>query len=126
MSLRPAPLCSPSRRHRGLLFLHTYCRRPPHRLRPPRRRSAACSTRTLSAPRRDCVDDNGWLAREVDMSGFGNGQFEMTTASNANSFVATPPAGSCLTYSVEDPRRRGVQHQRVQRHAGRGVYGGGE
>ncbi|KAJ7244295.1 hypothetical protein C8J57DRAFT_1364372, partial [Mycena rebaudengoi] len=30
----------------------------------------------------ECVfGDNGWLAREVDMSWFGNGQFEMTTAS---------------------------------------------
>ncbi|KAJ7262531.1 hypothetical protein C8J57DRAFT_1335285, partial [Mycena rebaudengoi] len=35
--------------------------------------------------------DNGWLSREVDMSWFGNGQFKMTTASNANSFVAAPP-----------------------------------
>ncbi|KAJ7244291.1 hypothetical protein C8J57DRAFT_1725686 [Mycena rebaudengoi] len=35
------------------------------------------------------------------MSGFGNGQFEITTASNANSFVAAPPAGSFLASSVE-------------------------
>jgi hypothetical protein len=31
-------------------------------------------------------DNSRWF-REVDMSGFGNGQFEMTTASDANSFV---------------------------------------
>ncbi|KAJ3838070.1 GH16 beta-1,3-glucan recognition protein [Lentinula raphanica] len=32
--------------------------------------------------------DNGTFFREVDMSGFGNGEFEMTTASENNSFVA--------------------------------------
>ncbi|KAJ7244299.1 hypothetical protein C8J57DRAFT_1243003 [Mycena rebaudengoi] len=54
----------------------------------------------------ECVfGDNGWLAREVDMSWFGNGQFEMTTASNANSFVAAPPAGSFLASSVEGKPR---------------------
>ncbi|GLB42876.1 putative glycosyl hydrolases family 16 [Lyophyllum shimeji] len=31
--------------------------------------------------------DNGKFFREVDMSGFGNGEFEMTTASRNNSFV---------------------------------------
>ncbi|KAG5352849.1 hypothetical protein C0989_012603 [Termitomyces sp. Mn162] len=31
--------------------------------------------------------DNGTFFREVDMSGFGNGEFEMTTASSNNSFV---------------------------------------
>lgn len=31
--------------------------------------------------------DNGKFFREVDMSGFGNGEFEMTTASENNSFV---------------------------------------
>ncbi|TFK38507.1 GH16 beta-1,3-glucan recognition protein [Crucibulum laeve] len=31
--------------------------------------------------------DNGKFFREVDMSGFGNGEFEMTTASTNNSFV---------------------------------------
>ncbi|KAJ4481262.1 GH16 beta-1,3-glucan recognition protein [Lentinula aciculospora] len=31
--------------------------------------------------------DNGTFFREVDMSGFGNGEFEMTTASENNSFV---------------------------------------
>jgi len=31
--------------------------------------------------------DNGKFFREVDMSGFGNGQFEMTTGSDANSYV---------------------------------------
>ncbi|KAF8882971.1 GH16 beta-1,3-glucan recognition protein [Infundibulicybe gibba] len=31
--------------------------------------------------------DNGKFFREVDMSGFGNGEFEMTTASDNNSFV---------------------------------------
>ncbi|KAF8225474.1 concanavalin A-like lectin/glucanase [Tricholoma matsutake] len=31
--------------------------------------------------------DNGTFVREVDMSGFGNGEFEMTTASQNNSFV---------------------------------------
>ena len=31
--------------------------------------------------------DNGLFFREVDMSGFGNGEFEMTTDSNDNSFV---------------------------------------
>ncbi|KAG6840780.1 hypothetical protein C0991_004385 [Blastosporella zonata] len=31
--------------------------------------------------------DNGTFFREVDMSGFGNGEFEMTTASTNNSFV---------------------------------------
>jgi len=31
--------------------------------------------------------DNGTFFREVDMSGFGNGEFEMTTASQNNSFV---------------------------------------
>ncbi|TFK97187.1 concanavalin A-like lectin/glucanase domain-containing protein [Pterulicium gracile] len=31
--------------------------------------------------------DNGLFFREVDMSGFGNGEFEMTTDSNNNSFV---------------------------------------
>ncbi|KIK65210.1 glycoside hydrolase family 16 protein [Collybiopsis luxurians FD-317 M1] len=32
--------------------------------------------------------DNGTFFREVDMSGFGNGEFEMTTDSENNSFVA--------------------------------------
>lgn len=32
--------------------------------------------------------DNGKFFREVDMSGFGNGEFEMTTSSPNNSFVA--------------------------------------
>ncbi|KAF5364842.1 hypothetical protein D9757_011280 [Collybiopsis confluens] len=32
--------------------------------------------------------DNGTFLREVDMSGFGNGEFEMTTDSENNSFVA--------------------------------------
>ncbi|KAJ7245521.1 hypothetical protein C8J57DRAFT_1362254, partial [Mycena rebaudengoi] len=34
------------------------------------------------------------------MGGFGNNQFEMTTASNANSFVAAQPAGSFLASSA--------------------------
>ncbi|KAK7047619.1 hypothetical protein VNI00_006387 [Paramarasmius palmivorus] len=32
--------------------------------------------------------DNGKFFREVDMSGFGNGEFQMTTASDNNTFVA--------------------------------------
>ncbi|KAJ7245488.1 hypothetical protein C8J57DRAFT_760143 [Mycena rebaudengoi] len=47
----------------------------------------------------------GWRGREVDMGGFGNNQFEMTTASNANSFVAALPAGSFLSSSVEGKPR---------------------
>ncbi|KAK0462851.1 GH16 beta-1,3-glucan recognition protein [Desarmillaria tabescens] len=35
----------------------------------------------------DVFGDNGVFFREVDMSGFGNGQFEMTTSSLNNSFV---------------------------------------
>ncbi|KAJ6629849.1 concanavalin A-like lectin/glucanase domain-containing protein [Mycena sp. CBHHK59/15] len=31
--------------------------------------------------------DGGLFFREVDMSGFGNGEFEMTTASNTNSYI---------------------------------------
>jgi len=36
----------------------------------------------------DIFGDNGTFFREVDMSGFGNGEFEMTTDSLNNSFVA--------------------------------------
>ncbi|KAK0213777.1 GH16 beta-1,3-glucan recognition protein [Armillaria fumosa] len=36
----------------------------------------------------DVFGDNGVFFREVDMSGFGNGQFEMTTSSLNNSFVS--------------------------------------
>ncbi|KAJ7245501.1 hypothetical protein C8J57DRAFT_760203 [Mycena rebaudengoi] len=39
------------------------------------------------------------------MGGFGDNQFEMTTASNANSFVAAQPAGSFLASSVEGKPR---------------------
>ncbi|KAJ7245475.1 GH16 beta-1,3-glucan recognition protein [Mycena rebaudengoi] len=74
-------------------------------LQDPRTLCSVLSEDFTGATTDSVFGDNGWLAREVDMSGFGNNQFEMTTASNANSFVAVPPPGSSLASSVEGKPR---------------------